>query len=226
MNSTRKIIKTADGSSTIYDPITGDHYHSLHGAEQESQHVFIEMGLRHIFESTQADSISLLEIGFGTGLNALLSFNWLSHHPNYKLNYHTLEPFPILETEFQLLEYEALKNTKNKAIFTEMHSAEWDQEVHISNALLLKKIRNKFQEYETNQMYDLIYFDAFAPSHQLEMWQLDIFNKLSNLIKVGGCLVSYCAQGQFRRNLVASGFVVERLQGPPGKREMIRATKV
>ena len=226
MNSSRKIIKTSDGSSTIYDPITGDHYHSLHGAEQESQHVFIEMGLRHVYESSLVESVSLLEIGFGTGLNALLTLNCLSNHSSYKLNYHTLEPFPIKDSEVHLLVCEALKNGNNKAMFTEMHEADWDQEVHISNSFILKKIRNEIQTFETNQLYDLIYFDAFAPSHQLEMWQLDIFNKLFKLMKVGGCLVSYCAQGQFRRNLIASGFEVERLQGPPGKREMIRATKV
>ena len=219
-------MKTADGSTTIYDPLTGDHYHSLHGAEQESQYVFIKMGLQHLFENTSSDSSSILEIGFGTGLNALLTIDWLLNHSDNNVNYHTLEPFPILKEEIQLLEYEALKKSRNTAAFKEMHDVEWDKEFRLSDSIIFKKMRCKLQEYESNQLYDLVYFDAFAPSHQLEMWELNIFKKLSNLMNTGGILVSYCAQGQFRRNLLAAGFKVERLQGPPGKREMIRATKL
>ena len=222
----RKIVPTADGSSTIYDPISGDHYHSLHGAENESRHVFIKKGLTDFLNSNESKNVHLLEVGFGTGLNAIITYQEMMGHQDRRLVYHTLEPNPVTQTEISELKFESIKQLENEAIFQRMHEGDWSSIIALSENMSFVKYKKDLQKFESDVLYDIVYYDAFAPSHQAEMWSVSIFNRIAQLMRTNGILVSYCAQGQFRRNLIESGFEVEKLEGPPGKREMIRATKV
>jgi tRNA U34 5-methylaminomethyl-2-thiouridine-forming methyltransferase MnmC len=217
----RKPILTADGSSTIYNSLLHQHYHSIHGAVQESQHVFMKMGWREI--RNLKPEIEVLEIGFGTGLNAFLVLKECLQNASTKCSYTSLEAFPLEEEKIAELNY---AGENEKELFQSLHDAEWNKEVMISNNFSLHKIQTKLEDFipEENK-YDLIFFDAFSPEAQPELWTEEIFRKLFLSMKAGGILVTYCAKGQVRRNLQAAGFAVERAEGPPGKREMLRGRK-
>ncbi len=219
----RKIIDTGDGSSSLYDPATGDNFHSFHGAETESQYVFIEKGLALFNDATIKPNI--LEVGLGTGLNCLLTYQYLIDYDMKGVLYTALEPIPVEREIIKELKFRALENPELKEFFDEMHGAEWNQ-VKETARMDLKKIRQSLQECDLESGFNLVYYDAFGPTYQPEMWGKDIINKVCSLLAEDGILVSYCAQGQFRRNLQESGMRVERLPGPPGKREMIRAIKI
>lgn len=217
----RHIKTTEDGSTTIYVPELDEHYHSTHGAIQESMHVFIEAGLNQISKN----EISVFEMGFGTGLNCLLT--WLNRRSN-KVSYTSIEKYPV-ETDLatQLNFNDALQLDQNHAEkFYTMHQAEWDVLAEIHPQFLLRKIEVDIRDYTFESGFDLVYFDAFAPEVQPKLWKQDIFQKLFDAMNVGGILTTYCAKGVVRRTLQSVGFVVERLPGPPGKREMLRARKV
>jgi tRNA U34 5-methylaminomethyl-2-thiouridine-forming methyltransferase MnmC len=208
-----RIVDTADGSHSIYNERLDEHYHSVHGAIRESRHVFIEAGLLH---TTKTD-LRILEIGFGTGLNALLT---LLQDPHRRIHYTSLEAFP-LEPELALqLNYTALS-----ASFAELHLAEWEKEIPITSNFVLRKMKGKLEELIIEGKFDLIYFDAFSPERQPELWTREIFHRLFSLMNENGCLVTYCAKGQVRRNMEEAGLTVERLAGPPGKREMLRSRR-
>ncbi len=226
----RTIIKTADGSHSLFVKHLNEHYHSIHGAIQESNHVFINSGLKHIL-SQQNRQLTILEIGFGTGLNALLTFIE-TYNLNIQINFSALEAYP-LNTELtnklnyiDLLNTELNKSTMNlKTIFNQLHACEWDKPIEISDFFNIHKIKNTLQKIVFDKKFDLIYFDAFGPAIQPEMWTEEIFNKIAEATKPNGCLVTYCAKGEVKRTLKKVGFTIESLQGPPGKREMIRAIK-
>lgn len=217
-----QIILTEDGSSTIYLPQLNENYHSTHGAVQESKHVFINNGWSHISKK----SISILEIGWGTGLNSMLT---LLHSIQEKkeVHYTALEAFPLHFNEVEKLNYPSIEIFRNFAdAFENMHTCEWEKEVAIHSFFHLHKVRQKLADFcPKNHTFDLIYFDAFAPTIQPEMWSEDVFNKLYPALTSGGILVTYCAKGIVRRTMEKVGFTVERLPGPPGKREMLRAIK-
>lgn len=218
----RKIIKTEDGSHTFYVPEINEHYHSTHGAIQESLHVFIKSGLQQIIKK----EINILEVGFGTGLNALLS---IIHSDNnqQKINYYGIEKFPLSENEYSNLNYSELTGFGCNPTFISMHKKNWDQEIKLTANFKLRKIKADIVELDFTQlpMFNLIYYDAFAPNKQANVWQHSIFEKIYQNTAPGAILVTYCAQGAVRRNLENAGFRVERITGPPGKREMIRAIK-
>jgi len=219
----RKLITTADGSKTIHLPDLNEQYHSKHGALQESLHVFIQMGLLH-FARNKTD-IKILEIGFGTGLNALLTF-FEAKKTNLKIEYTGIEAFPVTESEWKVLNYGSLVNDNDgNSIFESIQSARWETNCEISKNFLLKKEKKKFQEIEYQAVFDLIYFDAFGARVQPDLWTEDIFEIMYNALKDNGVLVTYSAKGSVRRAMQAVGFIVEHLPGPPGKREMLRATK-
>lgn len=205
-----KIIVTSDGSNSLLNTELDETYHSRHGAVQESVHVFINNGLDKI----QGNEISILEIGFGTGLNALLTA--LS---DKKISYTSLEAFPLDKEVFDSLNYEP------KNLLQQLHSAVWDEWVQVNPNFTLKKIHTTLQEVSLTDKYDLIYFDAFAPSKQPEMWELPILKKVCDTLTPGGIFVTYCAKGQLKRDLKSLGMEVETLPGPPGKKEMVRGTK-
>ena len=215
--------KTADGSSTIYHQLLDEHYHSIHGALNESVHVFIKMGLIYVFNSFKsAKNINILEIGFGTGLNCILTFIE-SLKFNISLNYTALEPFPLKMEIIENLDFNL--SPFQLEVFKSIHHFSWEESVTVNEQFTVEKSTLELNDFNSNKLYDILYFDAFAPSKQPELWTVDIFSKLFNLTSRNGVLVTYCAKGQVRRDLEKVGYFVERLEGPPGKREMIRATK-
>lgn len=216
-----KLEQTADGSFTLYVPELDEHYHSVKGALTESQHIFIDMGLKH----SQATNPYILEIGLGTGLNCFLTY-LTSKETGQATHYTGIERFPLSEEVIDQLDYATLIGKGEKEVYQAIHQAAWNKEVQLSPHFSLHKIEGDFTQYSFLGKYDLIYFDAFAPEKQPEMWEQPLFDMLYELLNPGGILTTYCAKGVVRRMLQAAGFTVERLAGPPGgKREILRATK-
>jgi tRNA U34 5-methylaminomethyl-2-thiouridine-forming methyltransferase MnmC len=214
-----QIITSADGSSTIQLEDINETYHSSKGALSESIYVFIEKGLK---EKSRSSSLTILEIGFGTGLNAFLTYIEAVEN-NQKIHYHTLEPFPLPSTIIERLNYpELVKEGKFKKEFYILHSTDMDISVSVHDCFELTKHQIKLEDFTSDIKADIVYFDAFAPSKQPELWSLENLEKIKSLMSKDGILVTYCAQGQFKRNLAALGFEVETLEGPPGKKEMTR----
>jgi tRNA U34 5-methylaminomethyl-2-thiouridine-forming methyltransferase MnmC len=220
----REHVLTADGSSTLKLSLMNEQFHSMHGAIQESELVYIKNGLDYC---TQED-IKILEIGFGTGLNCLLTFtkNESVERPK-NIDYTGIEPFPIDKMLLNQLNYKQLINTNSDSdVFKEIHTNINCQQVTISKYFTLNRSTHKIQEFiGNNHHFDVIYFDAFGPSIQPDMWTISIFDQMYKLLKTGGILVTYCAKGEVKRNLKAVGFNIENLPGPPGKREITRAIK-
>jgi len=221
----REIIITGDGSSTIHIPEWNEQYHSKHGALQEAKHVFINSGLIPYFNENKKTEISILEIGFGTGLNALVTWEEASAQ-NIEINYTGVEAYPVATEEVEKLNFvEVLNDQKAESFFKAIHTSEWEKEIKITEKFNLKKQKKFFQEIEDHELYDLVYFDAFGARVQPELWSVEIFKKMYEALKYNGVLVTYAAKGSVRRAMLEVGFIVERLPGPPGKREMLRATK-
>lgn len=215
----RKIITTADGSSTLHLPEWDETYHSRHGAIQEAEHVFIRNGL-DLFPDKD---LSILEMGFGTGLNCLLTWK---HQNGREIRYTSLEAFPLTSDEYKALNYcDAVGIEGASVFFNEMVDAEWESEMAIADGFYLEKRQIRFEEFEDAGRFDLIYFDAFGYRVQPELWSEDIFRRMFAALKPGGILVTYAARSVIRRNMKAAGFTTETLAGPPGKREMTRAEK-
>jgi tRNA U34 5-methylaminomethyl-2-thiouridine-forming methyltransferase MnmC len=219
----REILITSDGSATIHLPDWDEQYHSKHGAIQEAYHVFLRAGFDQVTENNK--NISILEIGFGTGLNAFITF--LEARENgIKIKYTGVEAYPVSSEELTNLNYvEELKAAKDMVYFDAMHSVSWEQEHLISEDFQLTKRNQFFENITDKNTFDLIYFDAFGAKNQPELWTEAIFLRMYNAIKENGVLVTYSAKGSVRRAMQAVGFSVERIPGPPGKREMLRATK-
>ena len=217
-----KIITTDDGSHSLYMPELKETYHSTHGAWQESQHVFIKHGLDFILQNEALKKLNILEIGFGTGLNAILSVRRMLG-ADTQTEYHTLEPFPLdLELIGQLNYNEFIKEARLIDIYYKMHACNWQELVPITGNFSIEKYQTRLEDFESVRKFDLVYYDAFAPSKQAELWRLEMIEKVSQMMNEGGVFVTYCAKGQFKRDLKAAGLAVETLQGPPGKKEMVR----
>ncbi|HEX7847021.1 MAG TPA: tRNA (5-methylaminomethyl-2-thiouridine)(34)-methyltransferase MnmD [Chitinophagaceae bacterium] len=222
----RQIIVTKDGSHSISIPAMKVTYHSIHGAIGESKHVFIQAGLldSEIFDFIGVHTV--LEIGFGTGLNALLTLIEADQHKN-RIYYTALELYPLDEKEVNQLNYcEQLQQPAYQPRFERMHECGWEEMFEISEFFRLTKIKRDLLAYNTDDLFSIIYFDAFAPTAQRELWTREVFEKLYNMLTVDGLLVTYCSKGDVRRAMQAAGFTIEKLQGPPGKREMLRGRKV
>lgn len=230
----RKIIKTEDGSYSLRVEQLNENYHSTHGAIQESRHVFIRAGLDHLYERFPGKEIRILEVGFGTGLNALMTYHAAASKKS-SLVYHTLEAFPVEQALLAGLgaNYSGLlsENAPQAAgqlleVFEQMHLAGWNEAAVIGH-MQLKKINDTLQHaLLEKEFYDLVFFDAFGPPVQPEMWTEEIFRKIAAAMQPGGILVTYCAKGEVKRNMKKAGLAIERLQGPPGKREMTRGTRL
>tara|TARA_R110000850_G_scaffold30630_2_gene84237 strand:- start:87937 stop:88596 length:660 start_codon:yes stop_codon:yes gene_type:complete len=216
----RTIIITADGSTTIQLTDWQEQYHSKHGAIQEATHVFIHMGLS-LFSNKP--SVSILEIGFGTGLNALLTL-LESEKQGLQVHYEGVEAYPVSQKELQQVNFPELLDVP-PSLFDTLHRANWEEDVMITPLFQLKKRKQFFDTIDDKDCFDLIYFDAFGARVQPELWTELIFEKMFYALKSRGVLVTYAAKGSVRRAMQAVGFTVERLPGPPGKREMLRATK-
>jgi tRNA U34 5-methylaminomethyl-2-thiouridine-forming methyltransferase MnmC len=220
-----KIIESGDGSHTLLHSTLNETYHSMHGAVQESEHVFIRSGLEPLIPAKK--TIRIFEVGFGTGLNAWLTYKKVENSDT-KIIYHSLEPFPLKESIYTQLNYTKSSENKNlQDFFLQIHQAEWNKEVELNNNFILKKIKLKLEDYTpVDQNFDLVYYDAFAPSKQAEVWLPENLQKVYALLTKEGILVTYCARGQFKRDLKEIGFLVETLPGPPGKKEMTRGKKI
>jgi tRNA U34 5-methylaminomethyl-2-thiouridine-forming methyltransferase MnmC len=216
----REIKQTADGSLTLYVPEIDEHYHSVNGAVQESEHVFIDAGLRRL----PKEKMRILEIGFGTGLNALLTL-LETEKQEHEVKYHAVELHPLSAEYLVALNYEAMLCPRRIGLLHALHAAPWDMPVRITSRFLLHKIKGDSNCCELPASIDLVYFDAFAPNKQPEMWNQEIFNTLHKCMSVGGILTTYCAKGSVRRMMEKAGYSVERIAGPPGKREMLRARR-
>ncbi|MEQ8219708.1 MAG: tRNA (5-methylaminomethyl-2-thiouridine)(34)-methyltransferase MnmD [Arenibacter sp.] len=218
----RKIITTADGSKTIQIEDWNEQYHSIHGAIQEAYHVFIKNGLS-LFQDRE---LSILEIGFGTGLNALITL-LESEKRGLDIVYKGVEAYPVVPEELQQLDYTSALNAGNlEQDFLSMHQTSWEQSHPITANFSLIKQQIDFKEISDLDLFDLIYFDAFGARVQPELWTEEVFTLMYRALKKDGVLVTYSAKGSVRRAMQAVGFVVERLPGPPGKREMLRALKI
>lgn len=219
----RKLILTSDGSHTISIPELNVTYHSIHGAIQESKHVFIEAGLDNVISLTDTWQITILEVGFGTGLNALLTAIEVEKTEK-SIYYAALEPFPLDREQIHSLNYCELLGRKDlQPLFEQLHTCEWEKKIDIAKNFSFKKSKTDILNLETSETFQLIFFDAFAPSVQPELWTKEIFEKMFEFLGPRGVLVTYCSKGDVRRAMQAAGFVVEKLPGPKGKREMIRA---
>ena len=214
---------TEDGSHTLFIPSLDETYHSSHGAIQESMHVFIAAGLKYI----KNKEIKVLEVGFGTGLNAFLTL-LEANKSETSINYTSLEAFPLEMSLVKQLNYTSeLKLDGNVvALYNRLHEVEWESVQHITNEFKLKKLKIKLERFEASEKFDVIYFDAFAPQVQPEMWTVNVFEKMYNCLNNNGVLVTYCAKGIVKRALKEVGFKIESIPGPPGKREMTRAHKI
>lgn len=217
----REIIITDDGSTTIRIPDWNENYHSTHGAIQEAKHVFIKNGLDLL---QNQKSISLLEIGFGTGLNAFITF--LETLDKEKVNYVGVEAYPISSEEIAQMNYVTeLQATQYQVVFDKMHSCDWESQQHITEKFILTKRKQFFQDINDKEQYDLIYFDAFGFPLQPELWSEVIFKKMFDALLPNGVLVTYACRTSIKNAMLSVGFSIEKLPGAPGKREMLRAIK-
>jgi len=216
-----KIIHTKDGSSTLYSPTFNEHYHSVFGAINESKHVFIEAG----FNFLNLSSIKIFEIGFGTGLNALLTYIE-SAKKEVTVDYSAIELYPVTQDVIQQLNYTQSLSEEIKETFDKLHKVSWNKKIEISNHFHLTKIKADFNDYLFTEKYNLIFFDAFAPEKQPALWSHQIFAKIFEAMDNQGVLTTYSSKGLIKQNLRNAGFQLERLPGPEGKRHMLRAIKV
>jgi tRNA U34 5-methylaminomethyl-2-thiouridine-forming methyltransferase MnmC len=231
----REVLITGDGSKTIYMPDLNEQYHSKHGALQEALHVFIKTGLEYFLEvrllsaaqnvskgerDYHQEPLQVLEYGFGTGLNAMLTVQYDAKTP---IEYTAVEAFPIHQEEVLAMDYGQL--LEDQKLYEFLHQSSWEERHEIHPNFMLRKKQITFELINDQNQFDLIYFDAFGPRTQPELWTIKIFEAAYASLKKGGVLTTYCAAGQVRRNMQSVGFTVERLPGPPGKREMLRATK-
>lgn len=219
------VLQTADGSHTLYVPEIDESYHSTNGAMQESMHIFINAALRQ----HPQPHLSVFEIGFGTGLNAYLSL-LEAEKTGRRISYTAIEKFPIAMDVAVSLNYEQHVSRygymPEKGIFKQLHGAAWDVKTDITPHFALRKIQADLLTFQMGEnAFDIIYFDAFSPAKQPEMWSETIFNRIFAACKPNAILTTYCAKGAVRRALQQAGFQVERLQGPAGKREILRAVK-
>lgn len=217
-------LMTDDNSHTLFSERFKATYHSTRGAISESNHVFIQNGLQYVHEQFKLKEISVLEIGFGTGLNAFTTYLYAKEN-TLKINYQSVEAYPVPLEEASQLNYTKEFLEHEKTVFSQMHQQEWGREELVSDGFTLTKHLCLIEDFTSQQKFDVIYFDAFSPSEQPELWTEVIFKKMYDLLKVNGVLVTYCAQGQMKRNMKKAGFKVQSLPGALGKREMTRGLK-
>ena len=219
-NRKLRIILTEDGSHTIYHSEINDHYHSIHGAFSESLHVYIRSG----FNYHPSANVSILEVGFGTGLNVLLTLKQALEEKR-QVTYHTIDKFVLPADITDCLNYNQFLENINPGLFNTIHRLSWDTDHELSGFFLLRKILADMNELELVKGYDIVYFDPFGPDKQPDMWTEDIFRKIYTAMNPGGLLVTYSSKGDVKRRFQKCGFIVEKIPGPPGKREMLRCSR-
>lgn len=219
-----EIIVTGDGSHSLRNKSLNETYHSTHGALQESNHVFIKNGLNYFIEYSETSPVNILEIGFGTGLNALVTLQQMENLDRV-IHYTTIESNPLEEDLLSQLNYGSAAD-HHRAMFLKIHKAQWEKGEAILSNFIIHKRKTSLQEVGlSSSNYHVVYYDAFAPSKQPSMWTIDVLKKVVDSMTDHGVFVTYCAKGQLKRDLRDAGLAVETLPGPPGKREMVRGTK-
>ncbi|MBD2756443.1 tRNA (5-methylaminomethyl-2-thiouridine)(34)-methyltransferase MnmD [Spirosoma validum] len=221
MKADVRLMITADGSHTAINQILDKTYHSVHGAYQESQRVYIELGLFAAFEMFDDQELCIFEMGFGTGLNALLTAREAERHKR-RINYVAIEAYPLPSDEARLLNYDDLFGTN---YLPSLHESPWNEPVDLTTYIRLTKLEEQLQNLQTSSRFHLIYYDAFAPTAQPELWEPEIFEQLANLLLPGGILTTYCSRSYVQRNMRAAGLTVEKHPGPLHKRDILRAVK-
>lgn len=220
------IIKSGDGSDTILSTNFETTYHSRHGAILESRTIFINAALKFYLDNTSYDennAVRIFEMGFGSGLNALLTYIFAEEF-NLNIYYTTLEAYPINHNLINKINYTEILGFDQ--IFKKLHQLDWNEIHTVSNKFKFSKINDYLDRVSFDQSYDIIYYDAFGPETQPELWNEAILSKMFKILNHGGVLTTFCAKGSFKRTLKSIGFLVESLPGPPGKREITRAKKV
>jgi tRNA U34 5-methylaminomethyl-2-thiouridine-forming methyltransferase MnmC len=220
-----KLIQTTDGSNTIFNSEIGENYHSKHGALQESQHVFLQSGLQYFLSVKEASAVTVLEVGLGTGLNFLLSANYCTQQ-QIKLDYVGLEAFPLNTELIKQTGYDQYISNELWENFQGMYPSTINHKVKINEFCELELVHRELLNFESPQLFDVIYFDAFAAVHQPEMWSEEAIAHTVSFLKTGGIFVTYAITGNLKRQLKALNFKVEKVPGAPGKREMLRATRL
>ena len=215
-----EIITTLDGSHTLRNVQLNETYHSVHGAVQESLHVFIKNGTEYFRTTNQRDSVSVFEVGFGTGLNSLLTLQYAVRN-NIRVRYSTIEAFPLPGDVLEKLNY----GGEDQKVFDAIHDAPWGEEVSVVPEFKLLKLQISLHYLASKHACDVIYFDAFAPSVQPDMWTITALDQVTSRLTEGGVFVTYSAKGQLKRDLQELGLQVETLPGPPGKNQMVRAIR-
>ncbi|AYL96982.1 tRNA (5-methylaminomethyl-2-thiouridine)(34)-methyltransferase MnmD [Mucilaginibacter celer] len=223
--SNLKIVTTADGSNTIYNAEVGEHYHSRHGALQESLHVFVKSGLQYFLDRNDTDAVSILEVGFGTGLNFLLTADACTNN-KIKLNYTGIEAYPLGNEMMAQTGYEQYVPALLWEQFNNSYPQALKATVDINELVRLQIANTPLLNFQSAQQFDVVYFDAFAAIHQPEMWNEEAIGHTVCFLKPGGVFVTYAITGNLKRRLKAMGFKVEKAPGAPGKREMLRAVKL
>jgi tRNA U34 5-methylaminomethyl-2-thiouridine-forming methyltransferase MnmC len=220
-----KIVETADGSKTIWNEEVGEHYHSKHGALQESKHVFLQSGLVHYLEKTPVNEVSILEVGFGTALNFLVSADYCAEN-NIRLSYTGIEAYPLNDAIISQTGYESYVSPDIWEAFLSAYPLSIKLPSALNDACILEVAHTFLKDFKSEKTFDVIYFDAFAAIHQPEMWDEEALESCSKYLKPGGIFVTYAITGNLKRSMKALGFSIEKAKGAPGKREMLRATKI
>jgi len=214
-------LTTEDGSDTVYSSQFDETYHSIHGAIQESNYIFIKEG----FQAATSKTLKIFEVGFGTGLNALLTWS-KAKESNVMVEYTSIEYYPLVSTIYSTLNYTSFVQNLPREALSRLHTCSWNKWHELESTFFkLKKIKADFTQFQISDNYNLIYFDAFSPEKNPTMWEQALFEGLYNHMAFKGQLLTYCAKGEIRRRLTRAGFRVERLKGPPGKREILKAIK-
>ncbi|QKZ11982.1 tRNA (5-methylaminomethyl-2-thiouridine)(34)-methyltransferase MnmD [Spirosoma sp. KUDC1026] len=221
MKAALRIVTTEDGSSTVINETFDKSYHSVYGAQQESQRVYIELGLLAALEKFPNTDLFVFEMGFGTGLNALMTALEADNYQR-KIHYTAVEAQPLLAEEARQLNYDTLLGTN---YLEKLHMSPWNEPVEISPYFSLTKWEGRLQDFRTSQRFHLIYYDAFAPTSQPELWEEPVFQQMTNMLLPEGLLTTYCSRSYVQRNMQAAGLIVEKHPGPPHKREILRAVK-
>ena len=219
----RKIVITEDGSTTVFDNRVKQNFHSVYGALSESQHIFIKAGFE-FFAELNPDEIRIFEVGFGTGLNAALAME-AAHKHRIPVLYHTVEKYPLENEEWQNLSF-GLKTVNERELIEKLHTTDRNREIAISDFFTLKKQKIDLLDIELPEaFYDVVFFDAFSPDVQPELWTKEVFSGIFKAVRTNGVLTTYSVKGDVKRALKAAGFKIEKIPGPKGKREILRAVK-
>ena len=219
-----QFVTTADGSKTIFNPTIGENYHSKHGALQESKHVFLKSGLQYFLERANTKAVSILEVGFGTGLNFLLTANYCIEN-GITMDYTGIEAYPLTSEMIAHTGYDAYLSKSLFESFLKHYTTSLKEQIEFYDYVKLSLVHCKLPEFDSHQLFDVLYFDAFAAIHQPEMWTHEAIEHCCKFLKPGGVFVTYAITGNLKRTMKGLGFAIEKAPGAPGKREMLRAVK-